>query len=258
MGRRERSRFDEDQGVVVEAGFTNEDRLRRQFNQQRDYTAYLYLPEIRLHQSIKGLHMLAPAYPTPLSKNLVSNFGFYCWRRDGGFCFHNFHSAYAAKWFLEFVVDGHDYDWLDDNTIETEHGFKIRGERDSLEKIVEYKFKSQEERDWQPNIGHLQYYETFSGKRKAIVPVEKQDTPAPKPKRERKPVDPEIKVMRRKAKVKSGDYITISEICEELGHAPRVCRQVLRDLKVEKPAHGWAWPPSEAAQVKKRIAQFLK
>lgn len=245
------------QGVVVEAAFINERELRRQFNTQRDYFAYLHLPEIRLHQSLKGLHMLAPAYPTPLSKSLVSNYGFYCWRRDGGFCFHNFHSAYAARWFVDFVIDGKDFEWLDDNTIETEHGFKIRGERDSLEKIMEYKPKSNEEREWQPNVGHLQYYETFAGKRERVAVEEKApEKPTPK-KRERKPVDEEVKVQRRKAKVKSGDYITIAEICDGFGRPARDCRAALRAMKVEKPQHGWSWPKSEAEVIRKRVARHL-
>lgn len=258
MARRIRPRLDEGQGVSVEAGFTNAVHLLAQFKRQRDYIAYIHPGNGQFQTSqIKALTMLAPAYPTPLSKSLVSNFGFYCWRKDGGFCFHNFHSAYAAKWFVEYVIDGHDFEWLDDNTIETEHGFKIKGERDSLERAVEYKPTSKE-REWRPEIGHMQYYETFTGKRRAIDVPEKQVAPAPKPKKERKPVDEDVKVLRKKAKVKSGDYITISEICAELGHAPRECRQVLRNLKVEKPGHGWAWPPGEAAIIKKRISQYLK
>lgn len=197
--------------------------------------------------------MLAPAYPTPLSKSLVSNYGFYCWRKDGGFCFHNFHAAYAARWFFDFVVDGHDYEWIDDNTIETEHGFKIRGERDTLEKVIEYKRKG-EELEWEPGPGHKQYYETFAGRRDRIAIPEK---PAEKPKRERKPVDEEVKVARRKAKVKSGDYVTISEICDGFGRPARDCRAALRAMKVEKPAHGWSWPKSEAEVIRKRVARHL-
>lgn len=202
--------------------------------------------------------MLAPAFPQALTKSTPSNFGFYCYRKDGGFCFHNFHSAYAAKHFVDLIIDGHDYDWLDDNTIETEHGFKIRGERDSLERIVEYSYKSREEREWQPPIPYSHYYATFTGKKERLTVPEKPVEPERKPRRERKPIPEEVKVKIKKAKVKTGDYITISQICEELGHAPRVCRQILRDLQVEKPSHGWAWPPSEAAEVKKRIARHLK
>ena len=202
--------------------------------------------------------MLAPAYPIPLSKSIISNFGFYCWRRDGGFCFHNFHSAYAAKWFVDYIVNDQDFDWLDDNTIETENGYRIRGERDSLERVVEYKYKTPEEREWKPCVGHMQYYETFTGRRARINDVEKPVEAPKKERKPRKPMDEEVKVKIKKAKIKTGDYITISQICEELGHVPRVCRQILRDLKVEKPAHGWAWPPSDAAEIKKRIARHLK
>ena len=257
MARRERSRIDEGQGVVVEAAWTNEQRLLEQFRRQHDYRAYLYLPERPIHQTLRGLHMLAPAYPTPLSKSLVSNFGFYCWRRDGGFCFHNFHSAYAAKWFLDYVVNDQDYDWLDDNTIETENGYKIRGERDSLERIVEYKYKSPEEREWQPGIGHMQYYETFTGRRARINDVEKPVEKPGKVRKERKPIPEDVRVQRKKAKVKAGEYVTISEICEGFGRPPRDCRASLRAMKIEKPAVGWAWPPSEAEIIRKRVARHL-
>lgn len=197
--------------------------------------------------------MLAPAYPQPLNSKLPSKFGFYCWRGDGGFCFHNFHAAYAAKWFLDYLLDDAEFKWIDDATIITQNGFKIRGERDTLELIIDY-IPTREEREWEPPSPYIDEYAVFAGRKKK---VELPNEPTPKPRKERPKVAEEIKVSRRKEKIKTGDYITVGQICEELGHHPRECRAILRALNVPKPAHGWAWPPAEAAEIKKRLAKKL-
>lgn len=219
----------------------------------------MYLPGVSYLTSpliapLKEIVML-PAYPIALSKSQHSRYGFYCYREDGGFCFHNFHGDYAAKNFVETLIDDHEFRWIADNQIVIENGIRIKGERDSLERVFEYDYASKEERDWRPGIPSSQHIAQFMRK-KPLPTIEDVDPqkPARKP---RAPVPDEVKVQRRKAKAKSGDYITISQICEELGHHPRVCRAELRAMKLPKPAHGWAWPPSEAQEIKKKLAKRL-
>lgn len=196
---------------------------------------------------------LAPAYPIALSKSQHSNYGFYCYRDDGGFCFHNFHSAYAAVHFLRILISDHEYKWLNDKEIAVDNGIRIKGERDSLERAFDHDL-TEEEEEFEFNDPHKSLYVAFAH-RKAVGFYTGGEEPKPAKKREPMPV--ELKVKRKKEKIKSGDYITISQICEELGHRPSVCRAALRALKVPKPGHGWAWPPSEAAEVKKRLAKKL-
>jgi len=73
----------------------------------------------------------------------------------------------------------------------------------------------------------------------------------------RKATDDE-KTQRKKDKVKRGNYITVSAIAHELGKTPRDCRGALRALKVPKPTHGWAWPPSEAIIIKQKLTKRFR
>jgi hypothetical protein len=212
----------------------------------------------------------ALAYPYPIALSPVeSHFGFYCYRSDGGFCFHNFHAAYAAKDFLERIIDGQDYKWLRDDTILLENGTRIKGERDTdLERAIEYS-PTARETEWEPTVPAVSYINSFLGRSRIILDRSgeiEHVTPNEARKRERiaptatprKQISDEEKVARKKAKAKDGSYVTISQICEELGHEARVCRGLLRKFKLTKPPHGWAWPPSEAEDIKKRLQKALR
>jgi hypothetical protein len=212
-------------------------------------------------------------YPIALSP-ISSNFGFYCYRADGGFCFHNFHAAYAAKAFLDMIIGDNNYKWIKDDQILLDNGTRIRGERsDDLERAIEYT-PNKVERQWEIESPMLGYVNAFLGRSHIVIdhdgnlehvtPVEAQERPrivptsTPSERKPRRQITDEERVARKKAKTKSGDYITISTICQELGHHPRDCRALLRKFKLPKPAHGWAWPPSEAAEIKKRLQKALK
>lgn len=51
--------------------------------------------------------------------------------------------------------------------------------------------------------------------------------------------------------------VPIADIAAELGIEPREARAVLRGLKVEKPAAGWAFPAAEVPAVRERIRAAL-
>lgn len=86
------------------------------------------------------------------------------------------------------------------------------------------------------NALHLLEYQPRKAKRKRNVSKEKL-------------------VRKRKEKVKTGAYITINAIAQQVGRSPRDCRQALRKLGIVKPEHGWSWPPSEAAAITSKLAR---
>lgn len=216
---------------------------------------------------------LTYAYPIAMSP-IGSNYGFYCYRDDGGFCFTHFHSAYAARDFIARLTAEREYKWLADDKIVLDNGTIIKGERDDdLERAIEYQ-PSKLEKDWTPPEPYLSYIRSFLGETHIVVDRDTDgnlrrtqynpETPPERirpesaPRAPRKQISDEEKTARKKAKAKSGDYITISQICEKLGHEPSVCRGMLRKLKIEKPAHGWAWPPSEAEVISNKLRKLLK
>lgn len=253
MGKRQRSGPGEGEGVSVPAFSFDTGELLEHFRRDKDYDAIFHFGQMTIGTRAKEIYMLAPAYPVALSRGLHSNFGFYCYREDGGFAFHNFHAGYAARYFIDYIIDGHEFKWIKKDEIAVENGFRIRGERDSLEKVFDVEPKG-EERDWEPPAPYSHYYAVLLGKKFSIDSVEQPSRPDRKP---RKPKTEEEKVATRKMKAQTGDYITIGQICEKLGHHPRVCRAILRKLKTPKPAHGWAWPPSETTAIEKRIRKEL-
>jgi hypothetical protein len=195
---------------------------------------------------------LPRAKPAPFSK-YHSKFGFYCYSDDGRFCFHNFHSAYAAKHFLEFIMQGKDWRWIKENEIVVENGTRIRGERvDDLERALTHKFTSDEAKYEIPEPD-LTYYRSFLGlSRIKALPDER-------PPVTRAPTPPEVKVKRKKEKIKAGAYVTIGDIAQELRRKPSELRGILRKLKIPKPETGnWAWPPSEAERIKSKLRAQLK
>ena len=196
---------------------------------------------------------LPPAFPIALSRSIHSRFGFYCWTESGRICFHNFHSAYAAKHFLDFIIDGREYKWLADNEIELDNGTRIRGEKvTDLETVLEYELTATE-REWEIPYPYLYYYKSFLGRARLELTKDNEVIEdIPKPKRTRK-VDKEKLVQRKKEKVKTGAHVTIAAIAQQLKRSPRDCRQALRQLKIAKPEHGWAWPPSEAEIIRNKL-----
>jgi CO/xanthine dehydrogenase Mo-binding subunit len=77
----------------------------------------------------------------------------------------------------------------------------------------------------------------------------------PPPTRARKRPDKETLVARRRAKVKTGEHVTIGAIALTLKRTPRDCRAALRALHIAKPEHGWSWPPSEAKVVEAKLSK---
>lgn len=173
---------------------------------------------------------LPEPYPVALGKH-ESKFGFYIHKGDR-FAFFNFHSAYAAKYLIDRLLDGREPKWVNTKTIVIDD-LRIRGEGDNdLEYIIEYQLKGNE-RKWLPPEPYLTYYDLLvSGKR---TPPEPTSQPEPSP---RAPSEP-----------RPDGLTPLADIAQELGIDPREARQILRK-KAEKPAWGWAWPRDAVDKIK--------
>jgi hypothetical protein len=205
---------------------------------------------------------LPPAFPQALSKKLTSNFGFYC-KYDGRYLFQHFHSAYAAKVFLDTIISGTPLKWLADDKVLLENGMSIRAERpNQLADAMEHTL-TDTELQWRAPEPYPRTWLQFMGKRIAEVPdltVTSEQHPAgmPPAPRQRKQSTSAEKKAKLVAKVRAGDHVTIAQIAEELKTEPRVLRALLRKLAIEKPAHGWAWPPSEATRIRGKLSGLLR
>lgn len=173
-----------------------------------------------------------------------SRFGFYVTHQPtNNFCFHNFHATYAAKHFLDIIIDGRDFKWINKQTILTEHGFHIRAEyHTDLESAIEYDYKGTE-RDWEFPEPYQTMFLTFAGK---VRPKTPRDThaAASTPKREHTPPPP-----------RPDGLTSLAEICAGLNIDPREARQALRKSNTPKPEWGWAWKTKEEVTKITRIIQ---
>lgn len=63
----------------------------------------------------------------------------------------------------------------------------------------------------------------------------------------RKPTKSKKAKTEKKAKAPkvTGDMITLSMLCDELGIEPRVARRRLRNSEIQKPEAGWNWNPGD-------------
>lgn len=171
-----------------------------------------------------------------------SRFGFYVWRNDGAFCFHNFHATYAAKEFIDTLLQGSPFKWINAQTILSNNGFKIKAEYHcSLEEVIEYTPKGKEQ-DFEFPVPYNGMFSRFA--RIALAPEGHVEAPTrqKEPKKERAPSEP-----------RPDGLISLADIVAELGIEPRDARQILRKSDLEKPSYGWAWPSSEVDRIKKLL-----
>jgi hypothetical protein len=190
--------------------------------------------------------MLGLKEPFPISpfKAYPSRFGFTIQNVQGNYLFKNFHAEYAAKHFLDKLLEGKTFKWINRRLIHCDDGMTIKGENDTdLEIILDYEFKGKEAQ-WVIPEPYMSYALKLSGKIAfKQVPQDEPSTPRePTVKREPKP------------SIERPDGLTpLSDIADELGIDPRDARQILRKHS-EKPTWGWAWP-SDAID---KVRQILK
>lgn len=187
-----------------------------------------------INSKIKGLEPAFPSSPSRPPRYAVT------FERNGRMhSIHTFYATYGAKKFIEAVLDGSEYKWLNDYTIATDE-VTIKCEP-NLEEIIEHEY-TKAEAEWElPDPYPAEARSIATGIRVRIEPKQTtSDTPEPErirsPKRERKPS-------------KDG-LIDIGTIADELKIEPRQARAQLRKANVEKPASGWAWPEADVPRIK--------
>lgn len=243
------------EGRFVVPSLGDAEALRESIERGIAHPHILFVRNHDMAESMNDRLKLPPAFPIALSDNVVSRFGFYCTTDTGRFCFHNFHSEYAARHFLDLVIDERTYKWLNDDEIELSNGTRIRGERPrQLDRILRYQMNEREQL-WEPPIPDRYYWLSFA--RGKAISIDGSSEPVKAPRAPRAPMPDELKVHRKKLKAKSGQYITVADIAKELNVSPRDCRQALRQLKVAKPDHGWAWAPSDAEAIRNKLRKKL-
>lgn len=163
----------------------------------------------------------------------------------------------SARNMVDQVIANDEWEWQlwfeRDDMVVTSKGIKIRAggaqmrevmdvdpanvDRAEIKDVLVFKYGSPEGgRKEEPVIIHKQ-----SGGQIAEV-LEK----APKPVKEKKP------------KIDTSGMVSANDIAKKLKVEGREVRGVLRAMKLEKPAHGWAWPKDEAAKIEEKVSVALK
>ena len=141
---------------------------------------------------------------------------------------------YALHKFVAVLLEGQTYKWLDEQTILTDSGMRLKGD---LELALEYQPKGKES-EWEiPSPYHEQICRI-----KGVLPEEgpepaQEETPRPKKERRSAP----------------DGLTTLAQLAEELGKKPGDLRKKLRTAKEVKPAHGWSWASEEIERIKKLL-----
>lgn len=142
-----------------------------------------------------------------------------------------FYDKFAARMFLDLLIQDDEIEWLDDNTIRTNRDVIIKGEQ--LEKIFNHKLTYNEQR----------YYSLDESHEKRALVIRSDD--------HRKPFIEGESSNGRKRHSRKGMTL-MKTIAEELGITPREARGILRD-KMKKPEHGWAWRTADEIERIKSI-----
>lgn len=163
-----------------------------------------------------------------------------------------FRAAYAAKRFVDTILEGRKFKWRNDHTIQTTCGIEIRameadhevGEKryNDLERVMDYEYASTAEEEWVIPQPHANTLATFLRPFGDVAPPRKDvgrvAPPAPRASRD--------------------GLVTVGQICERLKVEPREGRSILRRQKVDQPDAGWAWPADEAAKIEALIAKHAR
>jgi hypothetical protein len=181
----------------------------------------------------------------------------------------NFAQKYSAKFFLDQLIAGDDYEWIDPvgpkdigrRRIKTSFGLEISMYGDDLKVLLEYELRG-EEAAWEDDqvrkhVARLKYGRTTED-RKRIDHVEDPDAPeeervkGKKHKKEKKPKK------EKKEKIDKTNLISANDIAKELEVEGREVRGVLRALKLVKPEGGWLFDKKTADEIREKVKKGLK
>lgn len=175
----------------------------------------------------------------------------YCGRRGTGNLdeVHIFAAPYAAKKWLELVVQGDEYVIEGNTYLRTASGIVIRAGHmggHTVREIWEHEY-TREEDLWdmpQPYLSQALHFRALST---GLVKPRYDTTIASKERR-----------APRTPRASRDGLVTIGAIATELKRTPRELRGYLRKWKIEKPVAGWAWKIEEADAIKERLTKEMR
>lgn len=219
----------------------------------------------------KAQSVTLPAWEVPpaLIKHTKPLWGFYV-TYGQRFMFQHFAALYAARAFIDLMLQGDDYTRKDDFTIVSTRGVSIRIENPTGRKgpslfnsVLDYELSPQEQTFEFPER-LLQMYRPFPNSpllsHKSLETItgiendETRDTPSEKPvkaaQRAPRASQPRVKA--------PSDTVPIADIASSLKIDAKQARNALRKANVPKPEHGWSFPPSEVTRITNLIKDNLK
>jgi hypothetical protein len=161
-------------------------------------------------------------------------------RRNNFLGIFGFSAFYAAKKFLQASIGDDEVKWLSPTSFTLpDSGMTVDSEH--LEEIIEYEFKSAEEK-WEVPQPYASYaHWLLTGEKVKIKPPEHFEQPNPDAsnKNTSARTGPRKKSEPRAARVEG--MKSIAELCTEIDMDPREARGILRKSNTPKPDIGWAW-----------------
>ncbi len=178
----------------------------------------------------------------------------------------NFKAKYAAAFMIAKLLNGDTWEECDPVGgrvgVITASGIRITMTGRDVWDLLEYEPTAAEAewKDDQVAQWVLRFkYGSAEGVKKDQPVDEDDDLPKHAPAaREARAGKKEKVVKEKKPKVDTSGLVSANDIAKKLKVEGREVRGVLRSLKMEKPAHGWAWSKDEAAKIEEKVSVALK
>ncbi len=179
----------------------------------------------------------------------------------------SFAELYSANYFTRALIGDDTYERAEllgsREAIITSAGIRISMFGHDLERILNYE-PTQLESEWeddqlQRRVAQFKYggYERDNSSHGETDP-EVDDTPGERIPRPDKKGKAKKEKKEPKPKIDKTGMVTANDIASELGVEGREVRGVLRALKLEKPAGGWAFDKKTADEIREKVKKGLK
>ena len=166
----------------------------------------------------------------------------------------------SARNMVDQVIGNDEWEWskwMDrDDMVVTSKGIKIRTWGNEMREIMGVD-PAEVEREEIKYVLQFKYGSPEGGRKEELPvhsPLRQDSTGGAADKAPKEKAPPKEK----KPKVDLSGMVTANDIAKELKVEGREVRGVLRSMKLEKPAHRWAWPKDEAAKIKEKVHAGLK
>lgn len=197
---------------------------------------------------------LAEAYPSPPGR--PGKYALYFSRHgddDTQVMVQVFAAAYAARKFLDVVLEDDGIIWENDCTIRSETGIVVSTKwyPERMKKVVEHEY-TLEEMAWDLQNPHLAEAKRFRyGPPQPRTLEEDAGGTRAREKRERRAKGPTVSA--------PAGYVHVSDVALSMGIEPKQARVALRKIYPDgKPAYGWYFDPKTLDDLKAKIREQLK